>query len=106
MVLEMSVRYIALLTRAAQEIHLAKLSRSAVPRGVGETRAWAAAGVGELYRRSRSLADGVALAMASRGYTGEVRLLAPAKWRGGDTLALGVAVLVGTALLLSDGVGP
>ena len=35
MVFEMAVRYIALLARAAQEIHLAKLSRSAVPRGGG-----------------------------------------------------------------------
>ena len=40
--------------------------------------------------------------MTSRGYSGEVRLLAPPRWRGGDTLALGVAILAGAAFLLWD----
>lgn len=102
MVASMTVRYLGVLLRSAEEIHLAKLSRSIAGTGVGREQAWAAAGMGEIYRRSRSLAESVALAMVSRGYTGEVRLLAPPRWRWKDGLLVAAALLAGAGLILWD----
>jgi energy-coupling factor transporter transmembrane protein EcfT len=84
LLLGMMERYLSLFLRAAQEIHLARLSRSA---GVGSTRqeqAWVAAGMGSLLRRTQALGQDVFHAMLSRGYTGEARLLDPPRWRGQD----------------------
>lgn len=84
LLLGMMERYLSLFLRAAQEIHLARLSRSA---GVGSTRqeqAWVAAGMGALLRRTQALGHEVFHAMLSRGYTGEARLLDPPRWKGED----------------------
>ena len=74
MVLAMTQRYLSVLLRAAEEVHLSKLSRSI---GVGSARReqrWVAAGIGNLFRRAHRLAQEVHNAMLSRGYDGEVRL--------------------------------
>jgi cobalt ECF transporter T component CbiQ len=102
MVLAMAERYLAVLLQSAQELHLARLSRSVAPIGVRREEAWAAAGVGAMFRRTRSLADAVTLAMVSRGFTGEVRLLRPARWRGRDWLLVAAAAAVAAALLILD----
>lgn len=73
--LGMMERYIWVLARAAEEIHLAKVSRSISRGSVREEQAWVAAGMGSLFRRTRKLGNEVYLAMISRGYTGEVHLL-------------------------------
>lgn len=75
MLLGMVQRYIWVLARAAEEIHRAKVSRSITRGSVREEQAWAAAGIGSLFRRTRVLGHEVYLAMISRGYTGEVHLL-------------------------------
>lgn len=75
MLLSMMERYLWVLARAAEEIHLAKVSRSIASGSVREEQAWMAAGMGSLFRRTRALGQEVYLAMISRGYTGEVHLL-------------------------------
>lgn len=75
MLLGMMERYLWVLARAAEEIHLAKVSRSITRGSVREEQAWVAAGMGSLFRRTRTLGNEVYLAMISRGYTGEVHLL-------------------------------
>lgn len=75
MLLSMMERYIWVLARSAEEIHLAKLSRSITSGSTREEQAWVAAGMGSLFRRTRKLGNEVYLAMISRGYTGEVHLL-------------------------------
>lgn len=74
MLLGMMERYLWVLARAAEEIHLAKVSRSITRGSVREEQAWVAAGMGSLFRRTRKLGHEVYLAMISRGYTGEVHL--------------------------------
>ena len=74
MLLGMMERYIWVLARAAEEIHLAKLSRSICRGSIRDEQAWVAAGMGSLFRRTRKLGNEVYLAMISRGYTGEVHL--------------------------------
>jgi len=72
MLLSMMERYLWVLARAAQEIHLAKVSRSIAPGRLRDEQAWVAAGMGSLFRRTRALGHEVYLAMISRGYTGEL----------------------------------
>ena len=102
MVLAMAERYLAVLLRSAQELHLARLSRSVAPIGVRREEAWAAAGVAAVFRRTRSLADAVTLAMVSRGFAGEVRLLRPSRWRRADWLLVAAAAAVAAGLLIVD----
>lgn len=75
MLLMMMERYLVVLARCAEEIHLAKISRSISPGSLREEQVWVAAGMGSLFRRTRSLGQAVYLAMISRGFTGEVLLL-------------------------------
>ncbi len=102
MVLTMTERYLAVLLRAAQELHLARLARSIGGIGVRREEAWAAAGIGAVFRRTRSMADAVTLAMIARGFTGEVRLLGPPRWRRPDWLLVAAAALAAVALVAAD----
>ncbi len=102
MVLTMTERYLAVLLRAAQELHLARLARSVGGIGFRREEAWAAAGIGAVFRRTRTLADAVTLAMIARGFTGEVRLLRPPRWHHREWLLVTAAVLVAAALVVVD----
>lgn len=103
-VLDMMVRYLGLLLRGAEEIHLAKLSRSIGHVPVGRDQAWVAASMGELYRKCRRLADEVADAMVSRGFSGEVRSLSTGAWGWPETIFL-VACAAGATTTLVLGWG-
>jgi energy-coupling factor transporter transmembrane protein EcfT len=93
----MMARYLELLLRAAEEVHLAKISRGGA-RGAGFERAWAAASLGEIYQKTRRLADEVTRAMVSRGFTGEARLLQDGRFGAGEVLFL-LASLAGAVAL-------
>lgn len=69
--LSMGHRYLQVLSQCAQEMHLARLSRSLAGGDLREEQAWVGAGLGSLYRRTRRLAEEVTLAMVSRGCTAE-----------------------------------
>ncbi|MEI7833769.1 MAG: cobalt ECF transporter T component CbiQ [bacterium] len=73
--LGMMSRYLTVFIRAAEEIHLAKISRSPGSGSLRQEQAWVAGGMGSLYRRTRTLGDDIYLAMVARGYTGEIHLL-------------------------------
>ena len=94
----MMVRYLALLLRGAEEVHLAKLSRSLAGVGAAKERAWAAASLAEIFGRSRRLAEAVTRAMVSRGYAGEARALRSGSLRARDGLFF--ATCAATAALL------
>ena len=102
MVLTMTERYLAVLLRAAHELHLARLARTIGGIGFRREEAWAAAGIGAVFRRTRTLADTVTLAMIARGFTGEARLLRPPRWRRREWLLVAAAALVAAVLLAAD----
>lgn len=102
MVASMMTRYLSLLLESAEQIHLAKLSRSIGGIGVRREQAWTAAGMGEIYRRSRRLAEEVTEAMVSRGYTGEIRSLTVLGWRGRDILFVMACATLAAVLLAMD----
>jgi cobalt/nickel transport system permease protein len=71
----MAWRYLLLLTRIIEDMHIAKMSRTIRP---GKTRAeqrWIAGQMGFLFKRSMQLSSDVHRAMVARGYQGEVRIL-------------------------------
>ena len=88
LLLGMMVSYLAVFLRAAQEIHLARISRTAALGPTRREQAWVAAGIGSLLRRTHALGQAVFHAMLSRGYTGEARLLRLPRWSNQDWLFL------------------
>lgn len=94
LLLGMMERYLAVFLRSAQEIHLARLSRTATLGSTRREQVWVAAGMGSLLRRTQALGQAVFHAMLSRGYTGEARLLDPPRWGAQDwSFLAGVACL-------------
>ncbi|HUV04045.1 MAG TPA: cobalt ECF transporter T component CbiQ [Armatimonadota bacterium] len=102
MVLAMTQRYLALLLRTAEEIHLAKLSRTITAGSLRNEQRWVAAGIGSLFRRTHRLMQEVHDAMLSRGYDGDVRATCKSRLRISDGLWLACAIAVTAALILSD----
>ncbi len=99
-ILSMMHRYLVVLARAAEEMHLAKLSRSIHQGGTRREQAWVASGMGSLFRRTYALSQAVYLAMVSRGYTGEVYLLDEPRPGTRDWLFLAGCILTAAALLV------
>lgn len=102
MVLTMAHRYLAVLLRAAEEIHLAKISRTISAGSAPSEQRWAAAGIGILFRRSHRLACEVHNAMASRGYNGDLRVRFRPGIYGRDVACLAGAVALGGLLIAMD----
>jgi len=98
--LTMMERYLGLLIRTAEEIHLAKISRSITVGTLHQEQAWVAAGMGTLFRRTHILGNAVYLAMISRGYTGEIYLLKESRWCTRDWMFLTASAVAGAVLIL------
>jgi cobalt/nickel transport system permease protein len=102
MMLAMLVRYLAVIARAAEEIHLAKLSRTLAPGTLRQEQAWVAAGMGALFRRTQALGEDVYLAMLARGYTGDTHLLDEPRIGRRDWAFLAGVVLAGVGIWVLD----
>jgi len=102
MVLAMMQRYLALLLRASQDIHLARLSRSFAEVDVRAERRWSAAAIGSLFRRTRWLAEEIHQAMVSRGYDGDLQVRATNGIGVRDAFWLAAAMCCAAALIAAD----
>jgi cobalt/nickel transport system permease protein len=72
--LAVSYRYLLVLVRTLSELLMARKSRSIVPLPHRTEMGFVSRSVGLLFIKSLHLADGVRMAMVSRGYTGEAGL--------------------------------
>lgn len=99
MLLAVMQRYLLVLLQAAQEIHLARLSRTVAPGSTRQEQAWVAAGMGSLLRRTQALGEAVCHAMVARGYTGQVHLPARPRWTSADWSFLAAVACFITLLL-------
>lgn len=102
MLLTMMHRYLCVLAQSAEEIHLAKVSRSISRGSVRQEQKWAAAGIGALFRRTQALGHAVYLAMLSRGYTGEAHLLDEPRRRARDWAFLIAAAALAALILVLE----
>ena len=100
MLLGMMQRYLTVLIRSAEEIQLAKISRSVTSINLRQEQAWVASGMGSLFRRTRAMGNAVYLAMLSRGYTGDVYLLDDPKWGVRDLIFIIFTAALSALLLV------
>jgi len=76
LILAMMYRYVFVLLRVVDEMHLAKRARTISPGSLAAERRWVGGRVGALFVRSRGLTEQVYAAMLARGYSGEPKALA------------------------------
>lgn len=93
-VIGMTYRYIHLLLRLIQDIHLARKSRIIRRTGVQAGQKWVASQMGSVLRKSLVISENVYSAMLSRGYAKEVRIIDTFRLTGRDYLWTAFSVLV------------
>ncbi len=72
------------LTNAVSEMYLARKARTVGHAGGRSARRFVAASAGALFGKAHAMAEDVHMAMVARGYTGDVRNLAPERFVGRD----------------------
>lgn len=102
MVLTMMQRYLVLVLRQAEDLHLARLSRGYGGDTIRQGQRWAAAGIGIVFLSSLRLAERVHGAMLSRGYDGDIRVLDGPQWATREWLLVLASLLPAGLLLLWD----
>ncbi|MDO8683263.1 MAG: cobalt transporter CbiM [Armatimonadota bacterium] len=95
-------RYIFALIQYAEDLRLARESRTISRERTMEGDRRAAAGMGQLFQTSRRLGDQVYLAMSARGFSGEARTLAAGKLGFRDIAAAIAATAVSLGLIMID----
>lgn len=98
-IIGMTYRYIHLLLRIMQDVHLAKKSRVIRKTRVGEGQRWVALQMGNVLTKSLLISEEVHLAMVSRGYAKEVKVIDAFGLKRADYLVMGVSVLAVVFLL-------
>ena len=102
MVLAMTYRYLFLFLRSANNLFLARASRTVGSTSSAEQRRWAAGAAGVLVSRSVQLSGDVLLAMQARGFDGEIRTANRLAMKDADWLLLALGSTLAAALLLVD----
>lgn len=102
LMLGMTYRYIFVLLHITSDMFLARQSRM-VGRVQGSAeRAWIAGAMGTLLGKSYYLSDQVYMAMVSRGFRGEARILEPLRMKPSDWGWMMVAVCVPILVLVME----
>jgi cobalt/nickel transport system permease protein len=83
-ILSMSYRYLFVLLRSFEDMHLALRARTISPRAVSEQRRWVGSRIGALFLESRRLSEQIYEAMRARGHRGEPKALIGARFRVGE----------------------
>jgi len=79
LVLAMTHRYLFVLLRTVENMHLGREARSISRQTLREQHAWVGGRIGALFSRSRHLSEEVYQAMLARGYQGEPKALTSAR---------------------------
>lgn len=98
--LEMAYRYIFLLTDMIREIYIAKRARTIRPRSTIEEQKWVGGRIGYLLIRSLATSEKVHLAMVSRGFNGDVKIMQDFAATTRDYMAGGVVVAISLLLAM------
>ena len=98
--LEMAYRYIFLLMDMVREMYVAKKARTIKARGMLEEQKWVGGRIGYTLIRSLDMSEKVHMAMMSRGYNGDVRIMQEFKMRNRDFIAGAMAISMSIALVL------
>jgi len=98
--LEMAYRYIFLLMDLVREMYVAKKARTIKARGMFEEQKWVGGRIGYTLIRSLDMSEKVHMAMMSRGYNGDVRIMQEFKMHNRDYFAGTMALSMSIVLVL------
>lgn len=105
-ILAMMYRYLFVLLRTVENMHLARRARTISPETQAEARRWVGGRIAVLFSRSRRLSEEVYGAMLARGYRGEPRAMvgfrfgaAEAGWAAACAGVIGLMLWLDRALL-------
>lgn len=98
--LEMTYRYIFLLTDLIREIYIAKRARTIKPRSLFEEQKWVGGRIGYILIRSLGMSEKVHMAMQSRGFTGDVKIIQDFHVKRRDYIAAFTALTLSLLLVL------
>jgi cobalt/nickel transport system permease protein len=98
--LEMAYRYIFLLMDLVREMYVAKKARTIKARGMFEEQKWVGGRIGYTLIRSLDMSEKVHMAMTSRGYNGDVKILQEFKMQNRDYIAGATAISLSVILVL------
>jgi cobalt/nickel transport system permease protein len=98
--LEMAYRYIFLLTDMMREIHIARRARTIRPGSLLDEQRWVGSRIGYILMRSLGTSEKVHMAMISRGFNGEVRIMQDFRLSGRDYMAGFASAMICLLLVL------
>jgi cobalt/nickel transport system permease protein len=98
--LEMAYRYIFLLMDMVREMYTAKKARTIKSRSMFEEQKWVGGRMGYTLIRSIDMSEKVHMAMMSRGFNGDVKVLQQFNMLHRDYLAVATAVSLSVVLVL------
>ncbi|VVB63596.1 Energy-coupling factor transporter transmembrane protein EcfT [uncultured archaeon] len=98
--LEMAYRYVFLLMDLVREMYVAKKARTIRARGMFEEQKWVGGRIGYTLVRSLDMSDKVHMAMLSRGYNGDVKIMQEFNMHNRDYLAVASAISMSILLVM------
>lgn len=98
--LEMTYRYIFLLMDLIREMYVAKKARTIKAGGLLEEQKWVGGRIGYTLMRSLDTSEKVHMAMMSRGYNGDVKIMQEFRMANRDYIAGATAISMSVVLVL------
>jgi len=98
--MEMAYRYIFLLMELVREMYTAKKARTIKARGMFEEQKWVGGRIGYTLIRSLDMSEKVHMAMVSRGFSGDVKIMQDFRMQNRDYIAGAVAIALAIVLVM------
>lgn len=96
----MAYRYIFLFMEMIRDLHIAKKSRTIKGMSLRDEQRWVGGRIGYMLIKSLDMSEKVHMAMVSRGFSGDVRIMHDYHLRGRDYVAAGSALTLSLTLIL------
>ena len=103
LILGMTYRYIFMLVRTAEEMFMARKSRTIVPGNSRRDRRWVASRMGFIIGKSIEMSREIHMSMISRGFSGEAKFQPGEKAKARDYGFAILIIIAAGAILLADG---
>ncbi|MFB3763866.1 MAG: cobalt ECF transporter T component CbiQ [Methanotrichaceae archaeon] len=98
--LSMAYRYIFVLTDLVREMYVAKKARTIRARSMFEEQKWVGGRIGYTLIRSLDMSEKIHMAMLSRGFNGDVKIMQEFKMHNRDYFAGAIAISISIVLVL------
>jgi cobalt/nickel transport system permease protein len=96
----MAYRYIFLFMEMIRDLHIAKMSRTIKSMSLRDEQRWVGGRIGYMLIKSLDMSEKVHMAMVSRGYSGDVRIMHDYHTSRRDYIAVGSALTLSLTLIL------